>query len=166
MLGCSTDLTRTTRAPVLDGPRFPFRSLPNFAFSRVMYSTLHCNFLARPLRSLTFASCRPIIRSSLHAGSFQLKVRHRNVFTAVTRALSTSCVRWSDRKTKGSAAIPPLRENIYTIPNLLTVSRILSCPVLGWSILHDDFFLATGLLVYAGLSDLVGTPRMARLIKS
>ncbi|KAG1907954.1 CDP-alcohol phosphatidyltransferase-domain-containing protein [Suillus fuscotomentosus] len=119
-----------------------------------MYSTLHCNFLARPLRSLTFASCRPIIRSSLHAGSFQLKLRHRNVFTTVTRALSTSCVRWSDKKIKGSAAIPPLRENIYTIPNLLTVSRILSCPVLGWSILHDDFFLATGLLVYAGLSDL------------
>ncbi|KAG1812927.1 uncharacterized protein BJ212DRAFT_1448082 [Suillus subaureus] len=53
----------------------------------------------------------------------------------------------------GSVATPPLRENIYTIPNLLTVSRILSCPVLGWSILHDDFFLATGLLVYAGLSD-------------
>ncbi|KAG0709449.1 CDP-alcohol phosphatidyltransferase-domain-containing protein [Suillus ampliporus] len=64
----------------------------------------------------------------------------------------------SDRKaddTKSSAATPPsLRENIYTIPNLLTVSRILSCPVLGWSILNDDFFLATGLLVYAGLSDL------------
>ena len=48
-----------------------------------------------------------------------------------------------------------LRENIYTIPNLLTASRIFACPVLGWSILHDDFYLATGLLVYAGLSDLV-----------
>ena len=50
---------------------------------------------------------------------------------------------------------PTLRENIYTIPNLLTASRILACPLLGWSILHDDFYLATGLLVYAGLSDLV-----------
>ncbi|KAG1860629.1 CDP-alcohol phosphatidyltransferase-domain-containing protein [Suillus subalutaceus] len=119
-----------------------------------MYSTLHCNFLARPLRSLAFASRRPIIQ---YSGTFQLKARHRNAFTAVTRALSTSCVRLSDRKTdntKDSVATPPLRENIYTIPNLLTVSRILSCPVLGWSILHDDFFLATGLLVYAGLSDL------------
>ncbi|KAH7890883.1 CDP-alcohol phosphatidyltransferase-domain-containing protein [Phlebopus sp. FC_14] len=48
-----------------------------------------------------------------------------------------------------------IRENIYTLPNLLTVSRILACPVLGWSILHDDFYLATGLLVYAGLSDIV-----------
>ncbi|EMD38974.1 hypothetical protein CERSUDRAFT_122483 [Gelatoporia subvermispora B] len=48
-----------------------------------------------------------------------------------------------------------LRENIYTIPNLLTVSRILACPVLGWSILHGDFKLATSLLAYAGLTDLV-----------
>ncbi|KAF8448903.1 CDP-alcohol phosphatidyltransferase-domain-containing protein [Boletus edulis BED1] len=49
---------------------------------------------------------------------------------------------------------PTFRENIYTIPNVLTASRILACPLLGWSILHDDFYLATGLLVYAGLSDL------------
>jgi len=48
-----------------------------------------------------------------------------------------------------------IRENIYTIPNLLTISRILACPVLGWSIVHDDFVLATSLLVYAGLSDVV-----------
>ncbi|KAG2137785.1 hypothetical protein BD769DRAFT_1436194 [Suillus cothurnatus] len=97
-----------------------------------MYSTLHSNFLARPLRSLAFVSRCPIIQSSLYTSPFQLKTRHRNVFTAATRALSTSCVRWSDRKTddtKGSAVTPPLRENIYTIPNLLTVSRILSCPI-------------------------------------
>ncbi|KAI6041340.1 CDP-alcohol phosphatidyltransferase-domain-containing protein [Pisolithus marmoratus] len=59
----------------------------------------------------------------------------------------------------GSHKVPhenvTLREDIYTVPNLLTVSRILACPVLGWSILQDNFYLATGLLVYAGLSDLV-----------
>lgn len=48
-----------------------------------------------------------------------------------------------------------LRENIYTIPNLLTLSRILACPVLGFAIVHDNFVLATALLVYAGLTDLV-----------
>ncbi|KAI0328712.1 hypothetical protein GY45DRAFT_1326006 [Cubamyces sp. BRFM 1775] len=50
---------------------------------------------------------------------------------------------------------PTIRENIYTLPNLLTLSRIAACPVLGWAIVHDDFYLATGLLVYAGLTDLV-----------
>ncbi|KAI0738428.1 CDP-alcohol phosphatidyltransferase-domain-containing protein [Daedaleopsis nitida] len=47
------------------------------------------------------------------------------------------------------------RENIYTIPNLLTVSRIIACPVLGLAIVDDNFYLATGILIYAGLTDLV-----------
>ncbi|KAI0794277.1 CDP-alcohol phosphatidyltransferase-domain-containing protein [Fomes fomentarius] len=47
------------------------------------------------------------------------------------------------------------RENIYTIPNLLTVSRIIACPVLGLAIVNDNFYFATGLLVYAGLTDLI-----------
>src|ERR1700722_12405396 len=50
---------------------------------------------------------------------------------------------------------PPFQENVYTIPNLLTVSRILACPVLGWSVLKGDFYLATSLLLYAGFTDLV-----------
>ena len=48
-----------------------------------------------------------------------------------------------------------LRENIYTIPNILTVSRIIACPVLGYAILDSNYAFATGLLVYAGLTDLV-----------
>ena len=48
-----------------------------------------------------------------------------------------------------------LHENIYTLPNFLTASRILACPFLGWSILEGNFALATGLLTYAGVSDWV-----------
>ncbi len=51
-----------------------------------------------------------------------------------------------------------IRENIYTIPNLFTVSRIIACPVLGLAIVNDNFYFATGLLVYAGLTDLVSHP--------
>lgn len=50
---------------------------------------------------------------------------------------------------------PALRENIYTLPNFLTASRILACPVIGWSVLEGQFELATSLLLYAGLTDLV-----------
>ncbi len=49
----------------------------------------------------------------------------------------------------------PVRENVYTIPNLVTASRILACPILGWSILEGDFRTATLLLAYAGISDWV-----------
>jgi cardiolipin synthase len=50
---------------------------------------------------------------------------------------------------------PNKTENIYTIPNILTVSRIIACPVLGYAILDSNYAFATGLLVYAGLTDLV-----------
>jgi hypothetical protein len=49
------------------------------------------------------------------------------------------------------------RENIYTIPNALTVSRILACPVIGYAILHDQYYLSTSLLAYAAISDAVST---------
>ncbi|KDN47665.1 hypothetical protein RSAG8_03455, partial [Rhizoctonia solani AG-8 WAC10335] len=48
---------------------------------------------------------------------------------------------------------PIVHENIYTIPNALTVSRVLACPVLGWAILDGRYGLATGLLFYAGVTD-------------
>jgi hypothetical protein len=50
---------------------------------------------------------------------------------------------------------PVPRENIYTFPNLLTVSRIVACPALGWAILSDNYAAATGLLLYAGITDWV-----------
>ncbi|CAE6417478.1 unnamed protein product [Rhizoctonia solani] len=50
---------------------------------------------------------------------------------------------------------PTIHENIYTIPNALTVSRIIACPVLGWAILEGRYGLATGLLFYAGVTDWV-----------
>lgn len=49
---------------------------------------------------------------------------------------------------------PDNYEDIYTIPNLLTVSRILSCPILAYAIVNDHMYAAAGLLFYAGVSDL------------
>lgn len=57
--------------------------------------------------------------------------------------------------TTSAPSTPTIRENIYTIPNALTVSRIIACPILGYSIVQGDFVLATGLLAYAGISDWV-----------
>jgi hypothetical protein len=46
-------------------------------------------------------------------------------------------------------------ENIYTIPNILTFSRLLSTPIIAYLILNDKPYLATSLLLYAGLTDLI-----------
>ncbi|KAI1803221.1 hypothetical protein F4811DRAFT_525967 [Daldinia bambusicola] len=53
--------------------------------------------------------------------------------------------------------IPALtqHENIYTVPNLLTFSRLVAAPFIGYAIVHDAHVLALGLFAYAGVSDLL-----------
>lgn len=46
-------------------------------------------------------------------------------------------------------------ENVYTLPNLLTFSRLVATPVIGYLILHDYHFWAVSLFAYAGITDLV-----------
>ena len=46
-------------------------------------------------------------------------------------------------------------ENIYTLPNILTFSRLLSAPVIGYLIIHEQHLPALALFVYAGITDLV-----------
>lgn len=48
------------------------------------------------------------------------------------------------------------RENILTIPNLLCVARSFLAPYIGYVIIQENYQLAIGLLVFAGLTDLVG----------
>ncbi|PFH50310.1 hypothetical protein AMATHDRAFT_145465 [Amanita thiersii Skay4041] len=116
------------------------------------------------LRILTFTTHSVPLCTASYTPIFCLRRQHffqcpKSRHT-ILRAFSTpsqpgpSRDQQSDQPPKKPIISKELRENIYTIPNLLTVSRILACPVLGWSILHNDFYLATSLLVYAGLTDL------------
>lgn len=61
----------------------------------------------------------------------------------------------SDSSPLKEKAPTELRENPYTIPNFLTVSRIVCCPILAWSIMTSQAPLTICLLTYAGLSDAV-----------
>jgi len=46
------------------------------------------------------------------------------------------------------------RENIWTIPNLLCMGRIVTSPFLSYLVLSHDYQIALWLLAFAGLSDL------------
>ncbi|SLM35739.1 cdp-diacylglycerol-glycerol-3-phosphate 3-phosphatidyltransferase [Lasallia pustulata] len=63
-----------------------------------------------------------------------------------------------DKKTPLSkrvlASLTP-HENIYTLPNLLTLSRLLAAPLIGSLVLHDQHAWAVALFAYAGITDLV-----------
>ncbi|KAA6407142.1 MAG: phosphatidyl synthase [Lasallia pustulata] len=52
------------------------------------------------------------------------------------------------------ASLTP-HENIYTLPNLLTLSRLLAAPLIGSLVLHDQHAWAVALFAYAGITDLV-----------
>jgi cardiolipin synthase len=58
-------------------------------------------------------------------------------------------------KVEKSNKATSLHEDIYTLPNLLTLSRLVAAPFIGYFVLHEEHALALGLFVYAGISDLV-----------
>lgn len=46
-------------------------------------------------------------------------------------------------------------ENIYNLPNFLTVTRLFAAPATAYLLLHDHHTWALGLFAYAGITDLV-----------
>ena len=93
---------------------------------------------------------------SILATNFRMRVKHR---ASLVRFSLSSKKSLSITRSKNQKSQPfenkTEKENIYTIPNVLTLSRIFACPVLGWSVLEGNYHLASGLLVYAGLTDIV-----------
>ena len=47
------------------------------------------------------------------------------------------------------------RENIYNLPNFLTVTRLIAAPVTAYLLVHDQYSWALALFAYAGVTDLV-----------
>ncbi|CAA7269242.1 unnamed protein product [Cyclocybe aegerita] len=115
-------------------------------------ATRSFQILERSRRS--FCRQSAVRRSEIHL--FAACHTHRPLRPFPTRAFSTTRYTRQPEDPPGSSkSKPTIRENIYTLPNILTLSRILACPVLGWSILDGNYYIATGLLVYGGLTDLV-----------
>ncbi|KAF5004356.1 hypothetical protein FDECE_9130 [Fusarium decemcellulare] len=48
-----------------------------------------------------------------------------------------------------------LHEDIYTLPNILTFTRLVAAPAIGYLVLHDQHAWAVGLFAYAGVTDLL-----------
>ena len=91
-------------------------------------------------------TCRLYARRPLLA-SFSSPRSNTTCLLRVHRSYASQEPPTTPRKTR--------RENIYTLPNFLTMTRIAACPVLGWSIVNGDFVTATGLLAYSGITDWV-----------
>ncbi|CAG7929584.1 unnamed protein product [Penicillium olsonii] len=51
--------------------------------------------------------------------------------------------------------LPTSHENIYTVPNILTFSRLLAAPAVGYLLVNNYHTAALSLFAYAGITDLV-----------
>lgn len=60
-----------------------------------------------------------------------------------------------DIDTKPPRPATVLHEDIYTLPNILTFTRLVAAPVIGYLVLHDQHAWAVGLFAYAGVTDLL-----------
>lgn len=61
----------------------------------------------------------------------------------------------NEEKKQKIASIPTRKENIFTVPNLLSFGRIVAAPFIGNMILNGDYVLASSLLVIAGVTDVL-----------
>ncbi|KAF7591268.1 cardiolipin synthase [Aspergillus hancockii] len=52
-------------------------------------------------------------------------------------------------------SLPTAHENIYTVPNILTATRLAAAPLVGYFLVHDYHQAALALFAYAGITDLV-----------
>ncbi|KAL7917419.1 CDP-alcohol phosphatidyltransferase domain-containing protein [Trichoderma austrokoningii] len=125
--------------------------------------------LSRALRSIQLPSrlaarpialCRRCIWSAASAGSRNHPLRRDNSAvpynSLIIKRLNHQANSGTDKElAEKPKSSPSVHEDIYTIPNFLTVTRIAASPVIGYLILQDANTWAVGLLAYAGLSDLV-----------
>ncbi|KAK5007440.1 hypothetical protein LTR28_005287, partial [Elasticomyces elasticus] len=75
----------------------------------------------------------------------------------LTQRLEATKERTKELTTKVTSSLSALtpHENIYNIPNILTASRLIAAPVIGYLVLHDQYGWALALFAYAGITDLV-----------
>lgn len=70
----------------------------------------------------------------------------------------THCSTQSDPKKPSILSkipLPTTRENIYTVPNILTFSRLVAAPLVGYFLVYGHHTAALALFAYAGITDLV-----------
>ncbi|KAK4974955.1 hypothetical protein LTR42_004164 [Elasticomyces elasticus] len=86
-----------------------------------------------------------------------IPIRQPGTSKPVARTLEAAQERTKAVTQKVRSSITGLtpREQIYNLPNLLTVSRLVAAPVTAYLLVHDQYTWALALFAYAGITDLV-----------
>lgn len=136
------------------------------ATSLLRFSTkglfLRSNCLLKPLpaRCSRFYSSKTLQRPLL-THNVAGKILHHSSLKHVAAPFSSSSAPWKELQdeAKKNPAIPSSpttkHENIYTVPNFLTFTRLVSAPVIGYLVVQGQTTWAVSLFAYSCITDFV-----------
>lgn len=99
--------------------------------------------------SIFSMTTRPLVCKLAPARTISAKPQMKGEFEKVREETSTLCTVYTHYLNI------LLQENIATVPNLLSFSRIVLSPMLGYLVVSNNYPAALGLFAVAGLSDMV-----------
>ncbi|XP_071833309.1 cardiolipin synthase (CMP-forming)-like isoform X1 [Apostichopus japonicus] len=71
------------------------------------------------------------------------------------RKMSLAKTKMRERGEENMAKMRDIKENIFTVPNILSTSRLLLSPLLGYLVVTEQYMLGTGLFIFTGATDLL-----------
>ncbi|KAL0118183.1 hypothetical protein PUN28_009091 [Cardiocondyla obscurior] len=115
----------------------------------------HCTALNKSLIEHCLKRCIPICQTKFYVTESKNYYRQRigGNDRMQKKALRIRIVQ-NFKRTRRKVEEIIERENIWTIPNMLCMGRIITSPFLSYLILSQDYQIALWLLAFAGLSDL------------
>lgn len=117
--------------------------------------------ISKPLAHLSSSDkrltcwARPIISPSSSRYLSQYRRPRPESPTTTSNDTTSSGTRANNIASGSSSLKTTIREDIYTLPNLLTLSRLLAAPLIGYLVLSGSHGWALTLFAYAGVTDLL-----------
>lgn len=107
-------------------------------------------YYQEPIRH--FSSCKGLFQKDNHP---KQKLRSQISDTLKNTEIVTKSKEIKDRITKPIKGLIPEHENIYTIPNILTFTRLVSAPIIGFLIVKQQVVYALALFGYSCATDFI-----------
>lgn len=114
-----------------------------FPYSSFLWRNFHCHSM--PIKSL-------LVPATVCFTSTQNQLLHQRHRQQIEQAKAA----YQKRKRRVQERLDRLTENVLTVPNVLTMSRMALTPLLGYFIVEQQHTYAFELFTVAAITDLVG----------
>jgi len=101
--------------------------------------------------------CQPFRQTPSHLFYINITIHKSQILTSIQPPTPLSPTSKLASTLKSTLKLPTVttHENIYNIPNFLTLTRLIATPLVGYLIIHNQHLYAFSLFTYAAFSDLL-----------